>query len=243
MSVRILKTTETINLRKIDPKFINQKYFKGEYSNRELPENKVKKNSVSLNIGKDLGNNAQSEIYRFKDKNNNGITIYTTNHSLYKYVMSMQEKKETNFEAPILKCCYCKRGKMKHPIGMPICMERMTNDKKSDNLIFHVINQFCDCGCVYSYLKRKLAESRPFRDSFLMNAEQILHCFYYTIFPDRVGQNIRAKPDWELLRENGGPLTDEEFDSNTCEYTPLPSNIFVSPSKKQYLKLNLKTNI
>ena len=69
------------------------------------------------------------------------------------------------------------------------------------------------------------------------NAEQILYCLYYRVHPDKIGENINEKPDWELLKENGGPLTNEEFDNETSEYFSVPS-VTVAPVKKQYFKIN-----
>lgn len=226
----IVHLSENFTLRKIDAKEIALKFFKGMYTNRTLPEKKIKNSSLNvLKLGKDVGNDISSEVYRFKDRNHNNQTIYTTNHSLYKYVTS-----EKTSELPILKCKYCKRGNLKNPIGFPVAMEFV-----KDDVHFHVTDAFCDFGCAFSYLKRKKGESRMFRSPLYDNAEQILYAFYYRVYPDRMGKNIKDKPEWELLRENGGSLTNEEFDNEASEYIPIPS-VTLSQSKKQYIKVNFK---
>ena len=226
----VFRVSENFSLRKIDPNLIALNFFKGEYLNRKISEKKIKKGNI-LKIGKDVGNDMSSEVYRFKDKDNNNQTIYTTNHALYNYVTKKNEGKI--LENPILKCKYCKRGNLKSPIGLPISMEI-----DNENVKFLVIDSFCDFGCTFSYLKRKNTESRLYRGPIYTNAEQLLYSLYYRVYPDRVGKNIKDKPDWELLRENGGPLTDEEFDSEKADYFPIPS-VTVSSTKKQYIKLNV----
>ena len=243
----ILKITESFSLRKIDPKVIARKFFVGDYANRGLPENKIRGSVSVVKIGKDIGNDKNSEVFSYKDKNNNNQIIYTTNHALYKYVMDCQSSKDkdardtkdqTKENPPILKCKYCKRGGMRRPIGLPIKMEKRVDKKKGEEITFHVVDSFCDFGCAFSYLKRRTTISRLYRGTLFANAEQLLHIFYYRVYPDRIGESIREKPDWDLLRDNGGPLTNEEFDANASEYIPVPS-IILQPSKQQYVKMNI----
>ena len=226
----VFRLSENFTIRKIDPKAIAIKFFKGEFSTRSLPENKIKNASCLLKFGKDVGNDSNSEVYRFKDKNNNNQTIYTCNHSLYEY--SINKSAGKNVELPILKCLYCRRKILKNPIGLPISMEINNED-----ISFSVVDNFCDFGCVFSYLKRKIGDSRMYRGPLYENAEQILYALYYRVYPDKKGENIKDKPDWDLLRENGGPLTNEEFDSDSYSYIPVPM-VNILPVKKQYIKIN-----
>lgn len=229
----VVHVSENFTIRKIDPKEIAAKYLAGEYNNRSLPDFKLKSSSASVKLGKDVGKDAHSEVYRFIDRGNNSLSIVTTNHALYRYVEDLQNGKST--DSPILPCKYCKRKNLKRPVGMPISMVIQSNGE----VIFNVIDSFCDFGCMFSYLKRKSRENRSHRSPLYMNAEQLMYSMYYRIYPDRVGSSIREKDDWDLLRENGGALTDEEFDLGAAEYIPLPSVILL-PCKKQYLKFQLR---
>lgn len=222
---------ESFSIRKIDYKEMAINFFKGIYNDRKLPENKIKGNSESsISVfSKEIGTNNSSEVYRFKDKGNNIQTVFTTNHSSYSSYLD--KSKEV-----VHRCGYCKRSNMKCPIGIPIEMEI---DKTGQNVTFHVIGNYCDFGCALSYLKRKLSENRRYRGAHFMNSEQMLYCLFYRVYPSKSGENIKEKPDWELLRENGGCLTDAEFDSDSAEYIPIAS-VAIIPSKKQYLKLNIK---
>ena len=235
----ILKITESFSLRKIDPKVIARKFFAGDYANRSLPETKIRGSVSVVKIGKDIGNDKNSEVFSYKDRNNNNQVIYTTNHALYKYVMdNLKDGQNSKENPPILKCKYCKRGGMRRPIGLPIKMEKKMKKGGEEEITFHVVDSFCDFGCAFSYLKRRTTISRLYRGTLFANAEQLLHIFYYRVYPGRIGESIREKPDWDLLRENGGPLTNEEFDSNASEYIPVPS-IILQPSKQQYVKMNI----
>ena len=222
----VIRISENFTIRKIEPKKIAENYFMGKYKDRTLPQTKIKSTNAFIKIGKDVGQQSSSEIFQFKDKNNNYQTIYTTNHTLYQQSLENCDKK------PILKCKYCKRGNLLQPVGLPISMET-----QEENIIFYTIDAFCDFGCAFSFLKRKNSESRLFRNSLYMNAEQMLYCFYYRVYPNKVGEKIKEKPDWDLLRENGGSLTNEEFDSDSVQYIPIPS-LIMFPAKKQYIKIN-----
>ena len=270
--VPVIRITETFMLRRIDPKMIISKYFKGDYSDRDLPEQKIKSNLATFKVGKEVGSNESFEVYKFKDKNNNNLTVYTTNHALYSFV-SQTGKDPVNMkdEKPILRCKYCKRCNLKAPIGLPVAMEYIkseletktdkgvsrvkpkepskqvgkliertierTIDKMEQELIFHVIDCYCDFRCAFSYLKRRTGESRLYRGPFYSNCEQLLYCMYYRVYPERKDEKILEKPDWELLRENGGPLSSEEFDGECAEFYMIPSLAMLS-AKKQYFKIN-----
>ena len=232
-SKAVIHVSESFTIRKIDAKEISARYLKGEYNTRSLPDTKIRAANGRVKLGKDIGKDANSEVYRFVDKANNNLSILTTNHALYKYVSDLQNGKSA--EEPLLRCKYCKRGNLKHPVGLPINMSIAENN----DVFFTVIDSFCVFNCMFSFLKRKNCEIRYYKGPLYMNSEQLLYSMYYRIYPDRVGESIKEKPEWDLLRENGGPLTDEEFDFGASEYIPIPSVISL-PAKKQYLKFQLK---
>lgn len=243
----IIRVAETFTLRKIPVKDITAKYLAGNYNNRPLTNNKIRTSTAALKVGRETGFDFSSEIYRFSDKHNTPQTILTTNHALYKYHECLQNGKVA--DVPLVKCKYCKRKITKAPIGLPVAMELSSNNNNTNTssnsntnnqyVTFYVIDIFCDFGCAFTFLKRRNGESRIYRDTLYMNAEQMLYCMYYRMYPDKIGASIREKPDWELLRENGGLLNDEEFDSDTTDYVSVPS-LVILPAKKQYMRLNIK---
>jgi len=226
----VFRIPESFTIRKIDPKILAIKFFNNEFDNRVIPEKKIKNVSQLLKIGKNIGTDISSEVFRFKDKGNNNQSIYTTNHALYDYAVKTANGKSC--EVPILKCKYCKRKILKNPTGLPIAMEI-----ENENISFSVIDSFCDFGCAFSNLKRRLGENRSYRGPLYENAEQLLYTLYYRVYPDKFGTKIKDKDDWDLLRENGGPLTDEEFDSEAYSYIPVPT-VTIFPVKNQYIKIS-----
>src|SRR5665647_1607491 len=113
----VVHVSESFTIRKIDPKDIVTKYLSGEYVHRSLPDFKLRNSHASVKLGKDVGKDAQSEVYRFVDRGNNNLSIVTTNHALYKHVNDLQNGKSS--ESPRLRCKYCKRNNLKRAIGMP----------------------------------------------------------------------------------------------------------------------------
>lgn len=224
----IIQTSENFTIRKINGPEIIQKYLSGGYTERILPE-KIKTGGGGVSLGKAVGKDSGSEVFRFVDRSNNHQTIVTTNHALYQHAIDLQNGVPS--EKPILSCKYCKRRNLKAPIGLPVAME--TNGEQT---IFSVVDAFCDFGCCFSYLKRSLNLCREYRGPLYMNSEQMLYAMYYRMHPENVGEQIREKPDWDLLRENGGPLTNEEFDNNASNYVPV-SSVVVLPGKQQYVKI------
>lgn len=226
---------EHFTLRKVIPKDITKKYFSGELSRKTPPTEKIKTVDTGIIIGREVGTNLHQETYRFSDKQNGTQTILTTNHNLYQYYADVA--KGENPELPIVRCKYCKRTVKKHPIGIPVTMEI---DKQKNTTTYFIIDPCCDFGCCFSLLKRKTGDSRIYRDGKYMNAEQMLYCMYYQMYPEKRGCSLKEKPDWEMLRENGGLMTDEEFDSETTTYVNLPS-LILSPTKSQVLRMNTRT--
>ena len=214
---------ESFMLRRIIPKNLALEYFKGKFLNRQLPKNKIKTSTNFVKMGKEIGRNSDYEVYRFIDKTNNPQTILTTNHTSY------AQKPAVN---TLIRCRYCMRNNMKNPVGIPVSME-ITDSK----VIFACVDPCCDFGCTFSYLKRLNLQTRFYKGPLYSNAEQLLLCLYYRIHPDRKGEHIKEKPDFDLLKSNGGPLTDEEFDKGSAKYISIP-NITILPAKKQFIKLN-----
>lgn len=228
MSRTVIQTSENFTIRKIDAVKTLQRYLAGEFTQRSLPD-KIKTTGGNVSLGKAVGKDASSEIFRFVDRSNNNQTIVTTNHALYQHHANLANKGVS--EPPLLCCKYCKRRNLKSPIGLPVSMEIVQT-----KAFFTVIDAFCDFGCCFSFLKRNLSLRREYRGPLYMNSEQMLYTMYYRMYPEKVGERIREKPDWGLLRDNGGPLSDEEFDNGSARYVPVDS-IVTFPGKQQYIKI------
>jgi len=229
MSKGVIKGYEQMMLRRVDPVDMLTRYLNNEYTSLTIPEEKVTMASY-VKMGKSLGNLPTEETYRISDNTVIGKTVITTNHSNYKY---FKDKNEKNYDIvkPIQRCIHCKRVIKGEPVGIPLEMEY-----SNKNIRFYTDGTYCNFGCAYADLKRQLNVSRVYKDPLYMDAETMLYTMYYRMHPSKVGTRIKEAPDWRLLKENGGPLTSEQFDSQSYQYMQVPTLVTV-PAKRQYIKL------
>ena len=226
--------TETLMLRRIDPVDMLRRYLAGEFKNVKIPKDKVKISSNFVNLNQRIGTDQTSKIYRFSDKINSGQLVITTNHENYQYKKDTMEGKKTNTLKA--ECLWCRRKIKGKPIGIVVAMEinNMTNET-----IFHTEDNFDTFGCALAVLKRIYSCHYMYKDPKYMDAEQLLHCLYYRMHPNKVGERIREANDWRLLDINNGPLTTDQYDSDQFGYMEMP-NVILLPFKRQYVKLTLK---
>jgi len=243
MSQNSIKTSETLMLRRIDPILMLKKYLAGDFKTLKIPNSKITVSS-SVNLNQKIGADYNSEIYKFNDKINTGQIIVTTNHD--QYIIYKENSKENNKENSkenndnnintINFCRWCRREIVGTPIGIPISMKI---DKITNDAYFNVEDTHCSFGCALAILKYIYSCNRLYRDPLYIDAEQLLHCLYYRMYPDRKETRIKESEDWRLLKSNGGPLTDEEYDSDVYTYLKTP-HIITLPIKRQFIKLKLK---
>jgi len=220
-------------LRRIDPVDMLRKYLAGDFSTMKIPKDKVILSSNFINLNQRIGRDHNSKIYRFNDKTNHGQTIVTTGHDQYQYVNNKMESKNT--VKPKTWCLWSRREIKGEPIRIPIAMEKNMNTNK---VIFYGEDTYANFGCALAGLKRIYTCHRNYKDPLYMDAEQLLHCMYHRMHPDKAGTRIVEAKDWRLLDINGGPLTEEEYDSENYGYVQVP-NVAVLPIKRQYIKLTL----
>ena len=220
-------------LRRIDPVSMIKGYLAGDFKTLSMPQTKVTMSSAFVNLGQRVGSDSSSEIYRFNDKTNQGQLIITTNHEQYKYAKDISEGKESL--QPNSNCKWCRRLISDRPIGIPVSM---AVDKHSGEVRFNVIEPHHSFECTLATLKHRYSCFRMYKDPLFMDAEQMLHCMYYKMYPDKKGTRIREALDPDLLVHNDGPLTEEEWDSDQHTYVNVP-NVVLVPVKKQYIKLTL----
>lgn len=226
-----IKIAETLILRRIDPVLILRKYLAGDYKNTIIPTEKITLSKAFLNVNSKIGNDQTSELYRFSDKTNSGQLIITSNHEQYKYSCDT-----INNDKPISYCKWCRREIKGIPLGIPISMEK---ERNSNIVYFNVEDTYDTFGCALASLKRIYSCHYMYKDPLYMDAEQLLHCLYHKMHPNRLGTRIKEAGDWRLLKYNGGPLEDEEYDSEQYQYVQL-TNIVTVPIKRQFIKLNIK---
>lgn len=233
MSRTAIKITENLLIRRIDPVNMLQKYLSGEFKNTTIPSDKVTLSAAFVNLSQKVGSDQSSETYRFSDKTNSGQVIVTTNHEQYHY---SKEGIDMGEERPISHCLWCRREIKTKPIGIPVEME---TDKHTGNTIFNVEDTYDKFGCALAALKKFYSFHYMHKDPLYMDSEQMLHCLYHKMYPEKIGTRIIEANDWRLLKINGGPLNEDEFDNDPSSiYVQIP-NVVTVPIKRQYIKLNL----
>ena len=233
MSRSAIKIIETLMLRRIDPIIILRRYLAGDFSKVTIPKDKIKLSSAFININSRIGTDQTAKIYRFNDKTNHGQIIATTNHEEYHYVKETLDGK--NPLKPKAWCRWSKREITGKAIGIPVVME---TNRRTKEITFKTEDTYKDFGCALAGLKRLYSCHHNYKDPLYMDAEQLLHCMYHIMHPDKVGTRIVEANDWRLLDINGGPLSEKEYDSETYGYIEIP-NIIVIPIKRRYVKLTL----
>lgn len=227
MSNSSVKITETLMLRRIDPVEMLRQYLLGEYKTLIIPNNKVVLCSNFINLNQKVGNDPNSRVYKFNDKTNYGQVIVTTNHNQYSDFRENIKSKKI--------CLWSRREIKGEAIGIPITMEF---DSHINKVTFYTEDTYADFESAMAGLKRFYYCHRNYKDPLYMDAEQMLHCMYYRMYPNKVGSRINEAKDWRLLDINGGPLTEEEYDSEQHGYIQIP-NVVIIPTKRQYVKLTL----
>ena len=223
----------TLLLRSVDPILVLKKYLSGDYKSLKLPK-KTKLESKVVVVETNIGTNFESEIYEYIDWSNSRRRIATTNHEQYAIVrdrLNNNPKLEQFGELPETKikiCHWCRRRDFKQPIvGLPIRMEYQPNKHL---FIFSVTMSFCSFGCAYALVQKEMSAPCNIRDSTYTDAETLLLRMFGVLHP---GKKLVAAPDWKLLQLNGGPLRDEDFDSNHYHFR-ITSNIIMLPIKQLY---------
>ena len=242
------KISENLMLRRVDPTDILKKYLAGEYKDYNISKNMVAMSNSFKNVHNNIGANQTFEIYKLNNKTSHGQIIVTTNHGQYNYNKQANSASTTtnttnttttknNEKRPLAFCIWCRREIEGTPLGIPISMEI---DKYQNRTIFAVENTFDTFGCALAMVKKIYGCNRMYKDPLYMDTEQLLHCMYYAMYPDKVDKRIEEAKDWRLLHCNGGPLSDNEYDSQKYQYIPMPS-VVLSPIKRQYVKLSLNS--
>lgn len=236
MSRNTIKKTENLTLRRIDPVLMYRRYMSGEFRNVKIPESKITISTAFVNLNNKIGSDQNSESYRFNDKTNSSQVIVTTNHEQYSYAKEHNGSNDTNInQLPKAFCRWCRREIRGRPIGVPISMEI---NKRTNVAVFNVEDTHDSFGCALATLKRTYSCNKMYKDPLYIDAEQLLYCMYYRMHPKKEGTQIKEANDWRLLRCNGGPLSDSEYDSDRYDYLRTP-NVIVVPLKRQYIKLSI----
>jgi hypothetical protein len=218
--------TNTFHLRGVDPDKILAKYLAGDYAEMSIPGQKVVMAKNITRTNHDVGNSTESEFYRFEDKSWCTKTILTLDHDQYKSCQTAKIGKLDQYT-----CSYCRRIRQnERPLCIPV---KMDYDRLNDKYIFYGVGRYCTFRCMYTMCKLNSSITRIYRDPMYKDSIQMVQILYRLMNPD--GEPLKSLPDWELHVCSGGPLTDDEFFSTSCQYVKLP-NVIMLPAKRQYIR-------
>lgn len=220
-----IKITNRFFIRSIEPKLMNEKYIKGFYSNISIPTKKILLSGNVTKLDHDVGSNGDSEIYSFIDRMGERRIVVTLNQHNYNI-----QKNEENKKYP---CNWCRRSWPDNmSIGIPISVYTESKDK----YVFVVSDFFCSFECAYAYLIQFTTSNKLSLNPIYVSSEQLLKMYHRILYPHKIFPHPR--PDWRLYRENGGPLSKEEYFSSDSVYQEIPG-VYIQHSKHYFIKNNL----
>jgi hypothetical protein len=210
-------------LKAIDLKEIIEKYHKNFYEKVRPPETKIeflkKKKDTSLKIGE----NANDNIYSFRDKNNTVITIVTTGNKDWEDYNFKGKREFTGG-----RCEWCRR-EMKQKKGLPFKIEQFQNEYK----IYMTDEYFCGFRCMFSGIKYIYAPMVRIQRNHLYADIETFILFWFDL--EHPGEKLVEAMDWKLLDIYGGPLSDDQYD-NIRYRAERTGNIIINPipTKTEY---------
>jgi hypothetical protein len=206
-------------LRGVDPEQVINELLRGDYkSTKEVPKSSVSSSLVSH------ANEAATS-----DRSAERLAITIGRHKVY--IVTTEQRVfyaqlGCTRTPPILLCKWCRLRINSSWVGIPI-----NHVKKGQEEYFYTTGTYCCYSCAYAHLRCILSQYRASsHSSKYINSEQYLKYLFHQQYPNK---QLHASPDWNLLEDNGGPLSREDFFAQSSSYVPLPSMKIV-PTKCAY---------
>lgn len=204
-------------LRNIDPKQVLISYAKRDYSKLKLSDFER-----LIVVPKVVIDNSIKVPEKFKS--NQGVV----------HVIIVNP---TKFQA-IRHCHQCRAGFNHDPIGIPLAMEKYQESsiddpstRTADNSLTGTMNSsstrtvykficegcYCDDECCLEDIAKLTSMQATAREVRYAESETLLRLMHYLMYPD--APQLERALDFKLLDINDGPLTREEYKSNSYRYT------------------------
>ena len=210
------KSNFRVYFRGVDLAYLAERYLKGEFINltnplpvdtsvlNESPQKivTIKDTTNTVSYQLDIGGGQSFACIGYKVKDKDGRYAFLDPQKEYR-------------------CMYCLRTIKKNPLGIPIRRE----EKSSGILYYHMVDTFCTINCALAELQRRLSNC-IYSQSMILLAEIHHKC---------TGEDIsKMKPssDQRLLEIFNGPMSWDEFHSNTMTYAEKPGNMFFLPVRE-----------
>lgn len=229
-------TSSNILIRGVRPDDVLTKYLDGVFTTVTLPE----KREINTKIPKmqDYGTDPEkSQVYYYTDRQSRRVIVATGNHTPYIQFVHNNYDPHTVIDLSNMNypCYWCRRPLDKYRktvVGIPIKINRTVTDQTG---IFSFdcddYGCYCDERCAYSSLKANYRNPITLRDSLWEDSESLLRFIYRLKYGD---QTLKEAKDFRLLKINGGPLDDDEYDSYENYDFSKSSNVIYLPIKKMY---------
>lgn len=171
---------------------IYKRYCEGHYNNLTVESIKANRPKIVSKIKKKEFVSEDESKERYVISDNRGIKISFIN------VMK-----------PSSVCQWCRRSmsKVEEKLSIPISIKPSDDNT---NTTFLGFGTYCTFECCYADLNRTYKHNIKFKDS-----SAYLNFLFDRLHPN---SNLKQAPDFVLHESNGGPLSDEEFHSNSHTY-------------------------
>ena len=218
-----------VRMKNIKLQNIVKNYMEGKFSNVDeknlIP---IRKSDIGGIIGKKHGISSKDDSYKYVDKNNNQITVQTSNHKNFQL---FNESGGSIRKGGM--CDYCKCKFQSFCIGFPVSFYEKTLINEDKTYVFYIFNikgEFCNFECVRAHLEM-IGNSQ----SLGIHLQGLLF-LYKLIHGNRI---LKAANDKYLLQENGGTLSRNEWLSLDSVYIPT-HKIICAPIKTEFIVKNIE---
>lgn len=194
---------------------IREDFSKGKHKKikeAEKEENKIVANNVDINLEEKVTTDTNENRYRIKDRGIE-VIICTTNSYVFEYY-----KKKNKYPKDLI-CMRCKQ-RINNVYGIPV-----RKIKNGDEINYDVYGVYHSLTCAYdTYIKFYK------NDVLFRNSEQLFREISLKL---KGTHDIPEAKDINLLEDNYGPLTKEEYDDEDVKIKDEQSIIFI-PVKRMY---------
>ena len=248
----------TFLLRGIDIQPLIEWYMAGKYGDSPLPA-KIQSAQFSIKINEQYHQNCDDRTYTYGHRMTGDRVVTSVNHD--KYIMYKKRLGGESSDHPAAGgiCNWCRQPFTEIPWGIPLqivkfkgSVEPVTREAATteqsvamppipslppilQNKVAVYVDDpdYCRGECLYSGYKREFTGSCVYRDPLYLNSEQMIHLMYRIMYPD--APPLREALHWKLLKENGGPLSSEEYYQGS-HYYQRSTNLVTIPVKVEYFK-------